>query len=77
VSRGAENEARGRDEREDGLVLTLSSSFKRQEPNPENSTIYNMCTQKPPYDFSEQLYSRYREAFKTYIATTVRFLARR
>lgn len=26
-----------------------------------------MCTQKPPYDYSEQLYQRYREAFNTYI----------
>jgi hypothetical protein len=32
-----------------------------------------MCTQKPPYDFSEQLYMRYREAFKSYIQATVRF----
>lgn len=30
-------------------------------------TIYNMCTQKPPYDYSEQLYQRYREAFNNYI----------
>jgi hypothetical protein len=30
-------------------------------------TIYNMCTQKPPYDYSEQLYGRYREAFNSYI----------
>eukprot|EP00877_Chromochloris_zofingiensis_P005717 jgi/Chrzof1/15146/Cz09g29020.t1 len=26
-----------------------------------------MCTQKPPYDYSEQLYQRYREAFNNYI----------
>lgn len=31
------------------------------------TTIYNMCTQKPPYDYSEQLYQRYREAFNNYI----------
>lgn len=31
------------------------------------STIYNMCTQKPPYDYSEQLYQRYKDAFNTYI----------
>lgn len=30
-------------------------------------TIYNMCTQKPPYDYSEQLYQRYKDAFNTYI----------
>lgn len=45
-------------------------------PKQNHSTIYNMCTQKPPYDFSEQLYARYREAFKTYIASTVRQLCR-
>ncbi|KAK9809634.1 hypothetical protein WJX73_009175 [Symbiochloris irregularis] len=31
------------------------------------TTIYNMCTQKPPHDYSEQLYVRYREAFAKYI----------
>lgn len=31
------------------------------------STIYNMCTQKPPYDYSEQLYQRYKDAFNNYI----------
>lgn len=30
-------------------------------------TIYNMCTQKPPYDYSEQLYQRYKDAFNNYI----------
>lgn len=30
-------------------------------------TIYNMCTQKPPYDYSEQLYQRYRETFNNYL----------
>ncbi|KAL6217275.1 hypothetical protein ACLB2K_010492 [Fragaria x ananassa] len=35
------------------------------------TTIYNMCTQKPPYDYSQQLYDKYREAFEEYITTTV------
>jgi cullin 1 len=30
-------------------------------------TIYNMCTQKPPHDYSEQLYNRYKEAFEVYV----------
>jgi hypothetical protein len=34
---------------------------------PACSTIYNMCTQKPPYDYSEQLYQRYKDAFNNYI----------
>lgn len=35
------------------------------------TTIYNMCTQKPPYDYSQQLYERYREAFNEYITAKV------
>ncbi|KAE8665461.1 Cullin-2 [Hibiscus syriacus] len=35
------------------------------------TTIYNMCTQKPPHDFSQQLYDKYREAFEEYITSTV------
>jgi len=31
------------------------------------TTIYNMCTQKPPHDYSEQLYARYRDSFTRYI----------
>ncbi|XP_023891264.2 cullin-1 [Quercus suber] len=35
------------------------------------TTIYNMCTQKPPHDYSQQLYDKYREAFEEYITKTV------
>lgn len=35
-------------------------------------TIYNMCTQKPPHDYSEQLYNRYRDCFSQYISEKVR-----
>ncbi|KAL1318020.1 hypothetical protein HN51_070265 [Arachis hypogaea] len=35
------------------------------------TTIYNMCTQKPPNDFSQQLYDKYKEAFDDYIESTV------
>lgn len=35
------------------------------------TTIYNMCTQKPPYDYSQQLYDKYKEAFDEYIKSTV------
>ncbi|KAL0730531.1 hypothetical protein Bca4012_026624 [Brassica carinata] len=37
---------------------------------PEPQTIYNMCTQKPPHDYSQQLYNKYREAFEEYINST-------
>mmetsp|Transcript_15091 Transcript_15091/g.45575 ORF Transcript_15091/g.45575 Transcript_15091/m.45575 type:complete len:755 (-) Transcript_15091:786-3050(-) len=33
--------------------------------------IYNMCTQKPPHDYSEQLYNRYRDVFCVYINESV------
>lgn len=36
------------------------------------STIYNMCTQKPPHDYSEALYNRYRDVFCYYINESVR-----
>ncbi|XP_024379337.1 cullin-1 isoform X2 [Physcomitrium patens] len=35
------------------------------------TTIYNMCTQKPPQDYSQQLYDRYRESFEGYINSKV------
>ncbi|CAH1419397.1 cullin-1 isoform X1 [Lactuca sativa] len=35
------------------------------------TTIYNMCTQKPPHDYSQQLYEKYRESFEEYITSTV------
>lgn len=31
-----------------------------------------MCTQKPPHDYSQQLYDKYRESFEEYITLTVR-----
>ncbi|KAL9260269.1 Cullin-1-like protein [Drosera capensis] len=34
------------------------------------TTIYNMCTQKPPHDYSQQLYDKYRESFEEYITST-------
>ncbi|KAI4349627.1 hypothetical protein L6164_010192 [Bauhinia variegata] len=35
------------------------------------TTIYNMCTQKPPHDYSQQLYDKYKDSFDEYIRTTV------
>ncbi|XP_022758046.1 cullin-1-like isoform X1 [Durio zibethinus] len=35
------------------------------------TTIYNMCTQKPPHDYSQQLYDQYGEAFEEYITSKV------
>ncbi|GLT79422.1 hypothetical protein SLA2020_509110 [Shorea laevis] len=36
-----------------------------------HTTIYNMCTQKPPHDYCQQLYDKYRESFEEYITSTV------
>ena len=47
------------------LTVMRSCSF-----NPR--TIYNMCTQKPPHDYSEALYNRYRDVFTYYINESVR-----
>jgi len=35
------------------------------------TTIYNMCTLKPPHDYSEILYARYRESLEAYLAVKV------
>ena len=35
------------------------------------TTVYNMCTQKPPCDYSRQLYDKYQETFEDYINSTV------
>ncbi|XP_073283891.1 cullin-1-like isoform X2 [Primulina huaijiensis] len=35
------------------------------------TTIYNMCTQKPPHDCSQQLYEKYKESFDAYIPSAV------
>ncbi|CAK9175952.1 unnamed protein product [Ilex paraguariensis] len=35
------------------------------------TTIYNMCTQKPPHDYSQQLYEQYKESFDDYIHSLV------
>lgn len=40
------------------------------------TTTYNMCTQKPPHEYSEQLYERYKRVFKDYLTATVRSLSR-
>eukprot|EP00884_Botryococcus_braunii_P010588 jgi/Botrbrau1/19530/Bobra.0035s0026.1 len=46
-------------------------NFEPQQYMNLYTTIYNMCTQKPPHDYSEQLYNRYRDAFSYYIVEKV------
>ncbi|BFG31331.1 hypothetical protein CerSpe_176050 [Prunus speciosa] len=35
------------------------------------TTIYTMCIQSPPYEYSQQLYKKYQETFEEYITSTV------
>ncbi|KAL3626116.1 Cullin-1 [Castilleja foliolosa] len=63
---------------EEGITKLKNILEDRPEPqfNPEEymllyTTIYNMCTQKPPNDYSQQLYDKYREAFEEYLIPTV------
>ncbi|RLN36363.1 Cullin-1 [Panicum miliaceum] len=34
------------------------------------TTVFNMCTQKPPHDYSSDLYERYKEDTDTYVKST-------
>lgn len=53
------------------LEGTSESQFSSEEYMMLYTTIYNMCTQKPPHDYSQQLYDKYRESFEEYISSTV------
>ncbi|XP_047045631.1 cullin-1-like [Lolium rigidum] len=46
-------------------------SFSSQEYIHLYTTIFNMCTQKPPHDYSKQLYERYKKTLEDYIKSTV------
>ncbi|KAI5328257.1 hypothetical protein L3X38_027654 [Prunus dulcis] len=35
------------------------------------TTIYNMCIQKPPHDYAQQLYDKYQKTFEEHITSTV------
>ncbi|KAK8928873.1 Cullin-1 [Platanthera zijinensis] len=45
--------------------------FNSQEYIMLYTAIYDMCTQKPPHDYSEELCERYADSFIDYIGTTV------
>lgn len=57
-------------------LISILEGAPEQQINSEEymllyTTIYNMCTQKPPQDYSQQLYDRYKESFEDYITTMV------
>ncbi|CAJ2679071.1 unnamed protein product [Trifolium pratense] len=45
--------------------------FSSEEYMMMYTTIYNLCTQKPPSDYSQQLYDKYYGCFDEYIRTKV------
>ncbi|KAE8705192.1 Mitotic checkpoint protein BUB3.1 [Hibiscus syriacus] len=45
--------------------------FDLSEASQAKNTIYNMCTQKEPHDYSEQLYYKYKETLDEYITSTM------
>ena len=47
------------------------SAFTAEEYMHLYTTVYNMCTQKHPNDYSEHLYTRYQEAFNVYVKDKV------
>ncbi|CAI8599774.1 unnamed protein product [Vicia faba] len=57
------------------LKTILEGSSKTQFSSKEYmmlyTTIYNMCTQKPPLDYSQDLYDKYKGFFEEYIRSTV------
>lgn len=62
---------RGIDKLKKLLENEPEESFTAQEYMTLYTTIYNMCTQKPPHDYSKELYERYKQSFSTYIAERV------
>ncbi|CAO2203520.1 unnamed protein product [Urochloa humidicola] len=61
----------GIDKLKDILAGKPDLSFKSDEYMSLYTTTYDMCTQKPPHDYSQQLYQMYREALDEYITSTV------
>ncbi|KAG8389452.1 hypothetical protein BUALT_Bualt02G0230900 [Buddleja alternifolia] len=47
------------------------AQFSSEEYMMLYTTIYNMCTQKAPHDFSQQLYDKYKQSFDDYISSMV------
>ena len=55
------------------LEKNETASFTAEEYMSQYTTIYNMCTQRAPHEYSEQLYDRYKNAFITYLSGKVRY----
>ncbi|XP_050369015.1 cullin-1-like [Argentina anserina] len=53
------------------ILEGLPRKFTSEEYMELYSIIYNMCTQKPPNDYSEKIYDEYKKLFEEYIDSTV------
>ena len=49
-----------------------TTCFTAEEYMTLYTTTYNMCTQKAPHEYSEELYQRYRKVFEDYLTDIVR-----
>ncbi|KAI9114461.1 hypothetical protein K1719_014689 [Acacia pycnantha] len=45
--------------------------FTSEEHMNQYTTIYNMCLQNPPYQYSKELYEKYKETFEEYLNSSV------
>ncbi|KAI9911882.1 hypothetical protein PsorP6_009299 [Peronosclerospora sorghi] len=54
-----------------GVDQVQVSPFPPNAFMPIYTTCYNMCTQRSPYNYSEQLYDRHGQTFDTYLAQNV------
>lgn len=56
----------------DGLTNASTAPFSPQEFMRLHDLVYKMCTQRHPYNYAPNLYTRYTTAFSNYLALTVR-----
>ena len=50
---------------------TIVNSFDKKTYSELYTLIYNMCVQKPPYNYSDVLYERYTDTIKSYLTNIV------
>ena len=50
---------------------TGTATFSRADYSRLYTLVYNMCTQRSPYNFSQQLYDAYRTTFRDYLGMQV------
>ena len=51
--------------------LDQNQKFDNKDYMTYFTLVYNMCTQKPPHNYSEQLYQRYKKAIADYLNSSV------